>query len=245
MATTKVQASRDDADKAKNSRQTEAQAKDGTPPEDGTGPTIGYENFKGNRPQDGGKTTEPDEKSADKADKVAPDAINKEKSSENPPVPATIAPLLAQDDGRGGIDQGALVPEADPREVGSIRVPVVAPRTETERREKARTDAEKQADKDALVRAKPPKFDTKPGQQPSLHELNLRAQETRRALVDEARAAANAAGKAAYDVLRGSKSGASGQRDVASRFRNMGNMQASAQELARKQAAGADQAASK
>ncbi len=93
-------------------------------------------------------------------------------------------------------------------------------KTRAQMKAEAAEAAEKQAAKDAVIEPKDPEIIRTPGRQPTLHELNTEARATDRRLRDEARTAANAAGKAAYSVLR---TGAS-ETDVSlrQRHRNMG-----------------------
>lgn len=75
-----------------------------------------------------------------------------------------------------------------------------------ERKAQAKARAEAQAKVDAARR--PPEMimpKVRPGEQLSLHELNMRAKIISKQQRDVARDAANAAGKAAFEVLKGKK----------------------------------------
>ena len=102
--------------------------------------------------------------------------------------------------------------------------PAAPIKSRAEQRADARKAAEAQALKDSLVlptEITPPKM--VPGRKLALHELNAQARLANKSIQDEARDAAAAAGKAAFDVLRGR--GASGPDGAARRHRNVAKAQ--------------------
>lgn len=89
--------------------------------------------------------------------------------------------------------------------------------------------AKAQADRDERVSVVDPEIKLVPGKQLSLHELNLMARRIDRANRDEAREAANAAGKAAFEVLSGRKDTGNAQ---VNRYRTMHKTQVSVAQAA-------------
>lgn len=102
--------------------------------------------------------------------------------------------------------------------------PRVQKKTPKEMRMEAQAVAERQAAQDALL--KPPRLEDvkiEKGRTFTLHELNQRSRFVHKTNRDEARDAANAAGKAAFDVLRGRKDNKSQLHD---RYKNRNKMMA-------------------
>lgn len=98
--------------------------------------------------------------------------------------------------------------------------------------------AKAQADRDERVAIVDPEIKMVPGKPLSLHELNLIARRIDRANRDEAREAANAAGKAAFEVLAGRKDTSNQQ---VNRYRTMHKTQVSVAQAAAAAAAAAKQ----
>lgn len=95
-----------------------------------------------------------------------------------------------------------------------------------QRRDEARKAAEKQADEDARHIPEPVVVDRAPGRTLTLHELNQEAKATFNEHRDVARAAANAAGKAAFNVLSGKGGATETDVKIRERYRNMGKANA-------------------
>lgn len=93
--------------------------------------------------------------------------------------------------------------------------------------------AEEQAEKDAHLKATEPEVQLVKGSTPSLHELNAMAKRANREIRDTARDAANAAGKAAFDVLRGKQPGTTADA-VVRRHRTVARAQVSLAQAAAK-----------
>lgn len=108
--------------------------------------------------------------------------------------------------------------------------------TRAQQRKMAQEEARLQADIDAKLRVEPLVDPIKiaPGHKPTLHELNVQSRQQHYLLRDRAREAANAAGKAAYEVLAEKKDGVN--RAVPDRFRTIHAAQRSAAELAAQRA---------
>jgi hypothetical protein len=115
--------------------------------------------------------------------------------------------------------------EAKPRSTAGMA------KSRKDRLAEARKAAEEQADRDERFSPELAAPVLVPGKQMSLNDLNRMQRATNRAIRDEARDAANAAGKAAFEVLRGRnpKLGAEG---VARRFRTVAGAQISAAKAA-------------
>lgn len=101
-----------------------------------------------------------------------------------------------------------------------------APKPRRVAREEARKAAEAQAEQDAHLKVVDTEVSLVKGSTPSLHDLNRMAKRANREIRDTARDAANAAGKAAFDVLRGKQPGTTADALVR-RHRTVGKAQAS------------------
>jgi len=109
------------------------------------------------------------------------------------------------------------------------------PVSRADRKKAAQQLANAQADRDAKVRADTTPLTTLPRDRPlTLHELNLAARARDKEMRNDAREAARAAGKAAFEVLSG-RVGPDAKR--AKRFRAMGSAEKMMQDAQRRAAA--------